>query len=147
MAFMSLAPLLVVSPMHMRVAFQSYVFFSCAAMLCLAKINWNKSPFLHYHTVIVMIASTCIIFNIASTMFSVKVMSEIREAYILHKIEQNESEITIFGIPYDYIQWDGTWSFGYYFCREQKDDVAFKTIDYDHWKNYYLPDFLEDVWR
>ena len=145
LAFMSLAPLLIVSPMHMRVAFQSYLFFSAAAMLCISVINWNNIQLIHLRTVAATIVSICMAFNIVSTMVSVKIMSEIREAYILHKIEQNASEITIFGIPYDYIQWDGTWSFGYYFYRENKDDTVFTVINYDYWKNYYLPEFLDAI--
>ncbi len=145
LAFMSLAPLLVVSPVHMRVAFQSYLFFSAAAMLCLAKIKWRAFPLFHYRTMAAMIVSACIILNIASAMLSVKIMSELREQYILQKIEQNASEITIFSLPYEYTQWDSTWSFGCYFFREQREDVAFSTISYNYWKNYYLPDFFDSM--
>lgn len=147
LAFMSLAPLLVVSPVHMRVAFQSYLFFCAAAMVCLSKIHWNDFPLFQYRTPAVLIVAVCISFTIASTMSSVKIMSELREAYILQKMEQGATEITISNFPYDYTQWDGTWSFGCYFFREEKEDIAFRTIGYNEWKSYYLPELLDSFFN
>lgn len=147
LAFMSLAPLLIVSPVHMRVAFQSYLFFCAAAMLCLSKIQWKKFQMFQYRTSAALIIIACIVFTLGSTMLSVKIMSELREAYILQKIEQGATEITISNFPFDYTQWDGTWSFGCYFFREEKEDIAFRTIGYNEWKCYYLPELFDSFFN
>lgn len=142
LAFMSLAPLLVVSPVRERVTYQSYILFCAASIVCVSRVLDDYRCILPHVKKALTVISICIAINISFTMLNVNNIANIREAYIYQELQKGSTEITIFKLPYDYIDWDSTWSLNYYYYQEKPHDTHFIIIDYVDWKNDYLPVFM-----
>jgi len=133
-ALISLAPLLVVSPIPARVVFQAHVFIILAAMLCFRELcerldeKWVRR-------VTKATAAVCLalVVLLGSVFASIRFMSQVREDHILRELEAGATEIVIFGLPYKYTSWDHLW--GQSFYNDTGRDVSFSSISFDNWMN------------
>lgn len=140
MAFISLSPLLLVSPVPTRTVFQSYIFFCAATLVCLSHVT-SQGNIKHSKRILPICMVTCfsLIIAMSITFIGVKMMVDTREKYILQELQNNSEEIVIYKIPYKYTSWDSVWSFNHHFFREKKEDTTFYAVDYTLWMNDYFP--------
>lgn len=131
-AFVSLLPLLIVSPTPPRVIFQSYVFIILAALQCFDWTGLGKNKQMHK---ILLVVCLCLVVLLSTVFFSIHTMAAARDAHIQQEIANGSTEIEIFMLPYRYTTWDHVWSQGYIY--ENIDHVKFVTIDFYDWMQAY----------
>lgn len=129
-AFISMAPLLVVTPTPPRVILQSYVFIILAALQCfdLSGLGHNKQGL-----ALLMTASLCVSILLGSVFFSIRGMVSARDAHIAREVAAGATKIEVFIIPYQYTTWDHLWSFGYPY--ENGGQLLFDDVDFHTWAN------------
>lgn len=132
LAFVSLAVLLVVTPIPTRVVFQGHVFVMLGALLCFGEIrrefpeNWvrifNKTAVAVCLALVVLLSSVFV---------SIRFMSQIRQKHVLRELENGATEIAVFALPYSYTTWDHLWAQKFY--NNTGRDVTFSGMDFDVW--------------
>jgi len=131
-AFISMAPLLVVTPTPPRVILQSYVFVILAALECFDRTGLRcrkqTQPLL-------LTACLCICVLLGSVFFSIRDMVAARDAHIAREVASGATEIEVFILPYQYTTWDHLWSFGYPY--ENGGQLLFDDVDFHTWMNSY----------
>lgn len=136
--FVSVLPLLVVSPVSARVLFQSYVFFAAAI---LTGISWVLPQLPEYgiriFKKVAVIGSAVFVLCMGMLFYNVGYLSQVRNDYILQQMEQGADQIDVFRIPYDYIFYDSSWAFGHYYYYHKFEDIDFKTLDIYDWSAKY----------
>lgn len=137
-AVVSVAPLLLVTPIPTRVIYQSYFFvllgtmLSCSPVLSALPGKWLarvKKGLLPLCLGIVLI--------ISSVFASVHFMVQLRDRHIRQAIAQGETAIEVFQVPYSYTSWDHLWSQGLYYQTLSDEELSFTTIDFDSWMHQY----------
>lgn len=139
LAALSILPMLVVSPTPVRVIFQSYVFVVMAVLLCVKELsaNWGGT-LLRSAKTLTCSAAALLALLLGLVFLNTHHLADVRERHILQQIEQGADTVQVFLIPYDYLDWDTTWSYGYVYYRDEFKDVAFHVTDYDEWMNDIL---------
>ena len=137
-AFVSLAPLLVVTPIPTRVVFQAHVFIMLGAMVCFAQIR-RDFPEGWLRPITRTAAAVCLtlVVLLSSVFISIRFMADIREAHIRRELDAGAEEIAIFSLPYTYATWDHLWAQKFYNTTGR--DVTFNRIEFDTW--------MSDVYR
>lgn len=138
-ALFSLAPLLVVTPIHIRVVYHSQIFFVMAFMLCLNR--WTESRSVHWlnrATKLLWISAAMLALSLGSIFFSIGSMAQARDQYILQEIENGADEVDIFRIPFDYVHEYTDSCMGLYYFRDEPNDIHFNIKVYDVWINEKL---------
>lgn len=131
-ALISIAPLLVVTPIPTRVIYQSYVFILLAALLCFAEIQGRLGEkALGYVQSTAGAVCVLMVLVIGSVFLSVHNMAEIRDRHIRQEIANGATEIVIFQLPYEYTTWDHLWSQKYSYGVD--DSVTFAIEEFDEW--------------
>ena len=137
-AVISLLPLLIVSPIPVRVIFQSYIFSAAAALLCFAQIRGTFSENVSRRVKKTFTAvSVLLVLMIGSVFSCVRSMAQVREAHIQQEIANGATQIQIFQLPYEYTTWDHLWSQRMYYSSLAGYEVKFEVIAFDVWMNNY----------
>lgn len=133
-AFVSLAPLLVVSPIPTRVVFQAHVFIMLGALLCLRELCGLLDA-VCLTRIVRGATAVCLalVVLLGSVFVSIRFMSQTREAHIRRELDAGASEIAIFAMPYKYTTWDHLWAQAFY--NDTGRDVTFYSIPFDEWMN------------
>lgn len=133
-AVISLAPLLVVSPIPMRVIYQSYFFVAAAALMCIGEYL-DRMPPQKGKTAQKMLAVCCalVICLISLVHISVHSMATAREAYIHSQLEEGSTSIDVFILPYAYTSWDQLWSLPIYGEYMTGHRVEPNLVDFHFW--------------
>lgn len=136
-ALISLAPLLVVTPIPTRVVFQAHVFVILGAMVCFAEIRREiPEKWMSALTRMVAAVSVVLVVLLGSVFVSIRFMSQIREQHILRELDAGAQEIVIFSLPYDYTTWDHLWAQKFYNTTGR--EVSFHKESFTTWMdNYY----------
>lgn len=101
---MSLAPLLIVHPLPIRVVFQSYVFFAAAAMLCADALGKKlELHWLNLGRAVALLVAVVYVLNLSFVYSFIAHASKLREDYILEQIDQRAESIDVFTIEYGYV--------------------------------------------
>lgn len=133
-AAVSLAPLLVVTPIPTRVIYQSYVFVLMGAMLSCHPIlagltgKWKAAA-----GKVLAGAMVCMVVIIGSVFSSVRFMVTLRENHVRQCIARGETTISIFQLPYTYTSWDHLWSQSRYWAQLTDAELTFETDGFDNW--------------
>lgn len=137
-AVVSIAPLLLVTPIPTRVIYQSYFFVLMGAMLSLRPLL-STLPERWYIPAKKGLLSLClgIVLIIGSVFASFHFMVQQRDRHIRQCIAQGETVIEIFQVPYSYASWDHLWSQGLYYQAPSGEELSFTTIDFDSWMHQY----------
>lgn len=133
-AFVSLVPLLVVSPIPTRVVFQAHVFIILGALICLREVcslldEKRLSQLVRAGSAVCL----TLVVLLGSVFISIRFMSQAREFHIRRELDAGASEIAIFAMPYKYTTWDHLW--GQAFYNDTGRDVTFYSIPFDEWMN------------
>lgn len=132
-AVFSLLPLLIVSPIAMRVVFQFYVMISAVIIICtdylVSELKGKEDAITEVGKIILGVQFLCI----ALTYFNILWLDCTRTNFIESQVDQNVSEIEVFKIPYEYVFWDGTWMFEQYYYNQEKGDIDFIGVEIDEW--------------
>lgn len=137
-ALISLAPLLVVTPIPTRVVFQAHVFVMLGALVCFAQIRpcfpmgWSEAI-----TKTGVALCLTLVVLLSSVFVSIHFMADIRENHIRRELEAGAEEIVIFSLPYTYTTWDHLWAQKFYNTTGR--DVVFSRIEFDTW--------MSDIYR
>jgi len=129
-AFISMVPLLVVTPTPPRVILQSYVFVILAALQC---FDWTGLGRSKQAQSILLAACLCICVLLSSVFFSIRSMVAARDAHIQREVANGATEIEVFILPYQYTTWDHLWSQGYPY--ENGGMLLFDDVDFHTWMN------------
>lgn len=133
-ALISLAPLLVVTPIPVRVVFQAHVFVMLGAMVCFAELRKHfPENGMAMFTKTAAAVSLILVVLLGSVFVSIRFMSQVREAHIRREIENGAEEVVIFSLPYGYTTWDHLWAQKFYNNTDR--DVTFSSISFDNWMN------------
>lgn len=133
-AVVSLAPLLVVTPIPNRVIFQSYVFVVMGALLCFRELElafpegWKRRL-----PKALTAAALLLVLLLGSVFTSVAFMVGIRDKHIRREVDAGSTFIQVFSLPYRYTTWDHLWSLRFLYPSEQ--EVQFSAMDFDNWMN------------
>lgn len=137
-AVISIAPLLVVTPIPTRVIYQSYVFVALAAMLsayplaaALPRRWWGLAKRG------LVAAALGIVVIIGSVFASVRFMVTLRDRHIRQCIQRGETTIAIFQLPYTYTSWDHLWSQDLYYGSLTDQELTFEYDGFDNWMHQY----------
>lgn len=139
LAVLSILPMLVVSPTPVRVIFQSYVFVVMAVILCFTELmgTWSRK-LAGYAKALTCSGAALLALLLGLVFLNTHYLADVRERHILQEIEKGADTVQVFQIPYEYLDWDTTWSYGYVYYRSEFKDVAFYVSDYDEWMNDIL---------
>ena len=138
-AIFALLPLLIVTPIRIRVVYHSQVFIVMAFFLCLMRWakNWDHKV-CKITTKIMAAVIAVVILSMASVFISIRGMTQVRDRYIRNQIQQGAEAIDYFNIPYDLVHDATDPLMGQYYYRTQPDDVAFNIRAFDEWMNDHL---------
>lgn len=134
-AVVSLAPMLVVSPIAERCVFHSYFFLAAAALLILEALM-KEAPervwSLAQPAVLILSAalSLCLVYNFANIQY----VNGLRMDYIEDMLLQEPEEINLCMIPSEYVFYDGPHYFGTWFYNEQRHDINFTFSEFPSWQ-------------
>ena len=133
-ALISLAPLLVVSPIPTRVVLQAHVFVMLGSLLCWSALRPTLPEAWVSRAVKTGTATALILVLLLGSVFlSIRHLSQIRENHIRRELANGATEIMIFALPYEYTSWDHLW--GQKFYNDTGRDVTFHTMNYINWMN------------
>lgn len=137
-AVISIAPLLLVTPIPTRVIYHSYFFVLLGAMVSFYPVL-SALPQKWLVRVQKGLLSLClgIVLIVSSVFASVHFMVQLRDRHIRQCIAQGETAIEIFQVPYSYASWDHLWSQGLYYQAPSGEELSFTTIDFDSWMHQY----------
>lgn len=135
-AVFSLLPLLIVTPIHIRVFYHSQIFIVIAFLLILSKCieTWNQAAGNALYRVLMVTAMVlCVV--LSSVFLSIGNMEKARHSYTLQQMEEGAAEIEYFRIPYQHVH-DGTDPcMGDYYYYESPRDIQFNIVPFDQWMN------------
>lgn len=134
-AVVSLAPMLVVSPIAERCVFQSYFFLAAADLMVLEALMKDAPESawkLGGKAAVILCAalSVCLVYNFASIQY----VNRLRIAYIEDQMAQQPTEINICTIPSDYVFYDGPHYFGTWYYNEERHDINFTFSEFPSWQ-------------
>lgn len=133
-AAVSLAPLLVVTPIPTRVIYQSYIFVMMAAILCTRPLLCRFTPKVReYMLLAAKTVCLLLILVIGSVFMCIRFMADARDQHIRQELKMGSPEIIIFQLPYEYATWDHLWSQKYAYGTG--DEVTFSAISFEQWMN------------
>jgi len=137
-------PLLIVNPISMRCIVQFYIIQTAIGLLYFAK--YVKIPEINSRTVNKTLCVAVVSISVVITMAFVNIrwLSNTRDQYISHKMEQGATEIVIFPIPYDYVFWDGTAAYPYMYHYTEPGDIEFTAIYYEDWSWMYGEEIIAE---
>lgn len=134
-AILSIAPMLIVSPIGERCVFQAY-FFLAAALLALFDRLLRDLPeapkALSGKCAVILCAvlSLCLLYTFANIHW----VNTQRMQYIEDKMLEHPDEINICSIPSDYVFYDGPYYFGTWYYNEQRQDITFTFSEFPSWQ-------------
>lgn len=132
LAFVSLVPLLAVTPIPTRVVYQSYVFVACAALLCFSLLKPLFRPDIFRYGIRLATTVSVLLTVLIGTIFlNIHFMAKIRTEHIQREIANGATQIVIFQLPYEYTTWDHLWSQQYSYSSDQP--LAFSSMDFTKW--------------
>ena len=138
-AVVSVLPLLVVSPIHIRTVYHAQVFTAAAFLLCLSHFSQSWSaPVTKWTTAAVRGSSLLLAIALLFAFFSIGTMARLRDAYVRQQIEAGAEEIDFFRIPSSYVHEQTDPLMGLYYYRSQQNDIQFHIQPYDIWVNDHL---------
>lgn len=133
-AFVSLLPLLVVTPIPCRVIYQACIFVQLAALRCCREyMKTLDTEHARRYLRICAIAAVLVCVLLSTTFASVAFMSRARDRHIRREIDAGATEIVVFSLPYRYTTWDHLWSLDYQYPSEQ--EVQFSILPFETWMN------------
>jgi len=132
LAVIAMAPLLIVTPIPIRVVYQSYMFTACAALLCFAQLR-KTLPENTVRCITQLAASAAVVLAllIGIIFANVHYMAQIRDRHIRKELASGATEVAVFKIPYEYTTWDHVWSLEYAYGVEET--ANFGQIDHLEW--------------
>ena len=139
LAFVSLGVLLVVSPVPMRVIYQSYVYIAAAFLL----VGRELSDSLPEHTKKPGLkglgaAMAAMILVLGCVFLNIRNMSQLRERHIAQTMAQGADTACIFRMPYDYIFWENDMGMTDLYYYNEPGDLKLVVVDFDTWCSYNL---------
>ena len=139
LAFASLCVMLPVSPVPIRVIYQSYVYIA-AAFLLVAAESAKKIPEQNRKNLFRLLgtAMAALILVLGCVFLNIRNMSQLRDAHIAQTMERGEDTAYIFRIPYDYIFWENDMGMPYRYHYEEPGDLKLVVMDFDTWCSYHL---------
>ena len=138
-AVFAMLPLLIVTPIRIRVLYHSQLFVVMAFLLCLCRWmdGWHSN--LVFPVVrVLMITSVIIAISLSSVFLSIHSMNEARHKYTVQQIAQGAKTVDFFRIPYDYVHDYTDHGMGEYYYHTTPMDVEFNILDFDQWMNDLL---------
>lgn len=138
-AVFSMLPLLIVTPIRIRVLYHSQIFVVMAFLLCLCRWmdDWNPKV-LKQVAKLLTISALIVVVSLGSVFLSIHSMAQARHKYTVQQIEQGASVVDFFRIPYDYVHDYTDAGMGEYYYHTQPMDVAFNILEFDQWMNDLL---------
>ena len=138
-AIFSLLPLLIVTPIRIRVVYHSQVYIVMAFFLCLMRWakNWDHNV-CKIMTKLMAAVIAVVILSMTSAFISIRGMTQARDRYIRSQIQQGAEVIDYFNVPYDLVHDATDPLMGQYYYRTQPNDVAFNIRAFDEWMNDHL---------
>ena len=141
-AVFAMLPLLIVTPIRIRVLYHSQIFVVMAFICILSRWldTWNAtriisiSKILSLTSLVTVVALVCVFLSIRS-------MDQARHKYTVQQIQQGAKTVDFFRIPYDYVHDYTDAGMGEYYYHTQPMDVSFNILTYDQWMN----DLLDSV--
>ena len=141
-AVFSMLPLLIVTPIRIRVLYHSQIFVVMACLLCLCRwmSGWTKK------SIAVTMKALCItgmvmVLALGSVFISIRSMAQARHIYTTRQLAEGATAIDFFRIPYSYVHDDTDSGMGDYYYINTPRDVEFMILPFDQWMN----DFLDSV--
>lgn len=141
-AVFSMLPLLIVTPIRIRVLYHSQIFVVMAFLLCLCRwmSGWTGK------TIALTVKALCVtavvmVLTLGSVFISIRSMAQARHTYTMNQLSQGETAIDFFRIPYSYVHDDTDSGMGDYYYINSPRDVEFMILPFDQWMN----DFLDSV--
>ena len=136
-AFVSLLPLLVVTPIPCRVIYQACIFVQLASLRCCREyLKTLKMQHARRYLRICATAAVLVCVLLSTTFASVGFMARVRDRHIRREIEAGATEVVVFSLPYRYTTWDHLWSLHYLYPSEEH--VEFQITAFEAWMdNYY----------
>lgn len=138
-AVFSLMPLLIVTPIRIRVLYHSQIFVIMAFILCFSDYMkfWN-SGFVNSFTKYLFISTVITAVTLGSVFISIRNMTVARHEYTVSQMAEGAKEIEFFRVPYEYVH-DATDSgIGDYYFYDYPRDIQFNIIPFDQWMDNYL---------
>jgi len=138
-AVFAMLPLLIVTPIRIRVLYHSQIFIVMAFLLCLCRWidTWNPKITAHI-TRLLGLCSLIIVISLGSVFLSIRSMNQVRHKYTVQQIEQGVKTVDFFRIPYDYVHDYTDNGMGEYYYHTKPMDVEFNILTYDQWMNDLL---------
>ena len=138
-AVFSMLPLLIVTPIRIRVLYHSQIFVVMAFLVCLCRWmeTWNKNCIrIVCKGLIVTCAITAL--SLGAVFLSIHSMDTVRHKYTVQQIQAGATAVDFFRIPYDYVHDYTDAGMGEYYYRDQPMDIQFNILTYDQWMNDLL---------
>lgn len=132
----SMLPLLVVTPVHIRVLYHSQVFIVIAFLLILCR--WAEawpSGWMARAACALAACALALIITLVPVFLSIRSMTQARHAYTIAQMEQGAQTIEFFRVPYNYVHDATDAANGDYYYHNQRRDIQFNYISYDQWMN------------
>lgn len=138
-AVFSLMPLLIVTPIRIRVLYHSQIFVVMAFLLCLCHWmdSWNPK-FIKSITKLLGVSALIIVISLCSVFLSIRSMADARHKYTVQQLNQGATAVYFFRIPYEYVHDATDAGMGQYYYQNQPMDVQFNMLPFDEWMNDYL---------
>lgn len=138
LAMFSLAPLLVLTPIHIRVVYHSQIFVSMAFLLSasrfLAQVTESRRRTIEK---VLLAAAGCVCLCLGSVFLSIHSMNQMRDRYIRQELAQGAETIETFRIPFDYVHEYTDPCMNLYYYRHEPKDVSFEILVYDSWLQHH----------
>lgn len=134
LAFASLGVMLPVSPVPIRVIYQSYVYIAAAFLLVGAELA-KKIPEQVRKNLIKALgaAMAALILVLGCVFLNIRNMSGLRDRHIAETMARGEDTAYIFRMPYDYIFWENDMGMPYQYHYEEPGDLKLVVVDFDTW--------------
>ena len=133
LVFVSIAPMLLVSPVHRRALYLPCMVLTCFYTYLMDSIvehiDLTKSKLLLSATKVIcllVLAGLCVSFS------NIKYLSEERERNIYKQINDQKTSIETFDYPKNYVFWDHNWVLPEYYSVN-KHKLDFIILDYNTW--------------
>lgn len=135
----ALAPILIVYPLHIRIVFQSYIFFAAAGVLSLSALGGTLEPrFRSWGKSATMLAATAVAVNLLLVYAFIGQVSRLRDDYIREQISQGAQTIQAFTIEYDYVLDDCLDELAVlYYSKLAGYPVTFEKVSQSVWLQWY----------
>ena len=84
-----------------------------------------------------VVTSLALALIIGSVFSCVHSMSQLRDEHIRRCIEQGDTTIAIFSLPYSYTSWDHLWSQSMQYGDLTDAQLTFESVSFDTWMHQY----------